>query len=82
VSDAVRKQKANNIGADCAVYSRFGCHDVGASGEYESMESREKLMRLKKFQVEEKRRKVAQIGRMIAEFERIAGDLEREIKTE
>jgi flagellar export protein FliJ len=46
------------------------------------MKSRETLIRLKKFQVDEKRRKVAQIETMIAEFERIAGDLDREIKTE
>jgi hypothetical protein len=42
------------------------------------MKSRETLIRLKKFQVDEKRRKVAQIETMIAEFERMAGDLERE----
>src|SRR5713226_6830992 len=46
------------------------------------MKSRDTLIRLKKFQVDEKRRKVAQIEAMIAEFERMAGDLEREIKTE
>jgi flagellar protein FliJ len=46
------------------------------------MKSRETLIRLKRFQVDEKRRKVAQIEIMIAEFERIAGDLEREIKVE
>jgi flagellar FliJ protein len=46
------------------------------------MKSRETLIRLKKFQVDEKRRKVAQIEGMIAEFERIGGDLEREIKSE
>src|ERR1700726_3252083 len=46
------------------------------------MKSRETLIRLKKFQVDEKRRKVAQIETMIAEFERMAGDLEREITTE
>ena len=46
------------------------------------MKSRETLIRLKKFQVDEKRRKVAQIEGMIAEFERMASDLEREIKTE
>ena len=46
------------------------------------MKSRETLIRLKKFQVDEKRRKVAQIEAMIAEFERIAADLEREIKVE
>jgi flagellar FliJ protein len=46
------------------------------------MKSRETLIRLKKFQVDEKRRKAAQIEGMIAEFERMAGDLEREIRTE
>jgi flagellar export protein FliJ len=46
------------------------------------MKSRETLIRLKKFQVDEKRRKVAQIEGMIAEFERMGVDLEREIKSE
>jgi flagellar protein FliJ len=46
------------------------------------MKSRETLIRLKKFQVDEKRRKVAQIEGMIAEFDRMAVDLEREIKVE
>ncbi|HVU42201.1 MAG: flagellar export protein FliJ [Xanthobacteraceae bacterium] len=46
------------------------------------MKSRDTLIRLKKFQVDERRRKVAQIETMIAEFERMAGDLEREIKVE
>ena len=46
------------------------------------MKSRNTLIRLKKFQLDEKRRKVAQIEAMIAEFERIATDLDREIKTE
>ncbi len=46
------------------------------------MKSRDTLIRLKKFQVDEKRRKVAQIEGMIAEFDRMAADLEREIKAE
>jgi flagellar protein FliJ len=46
------------------------------------MKSRETLIRLKKFQVDEKRRKVAQIEAMIAEFDRMAADLDREIKVE
>ena len=46
------------------------------------MKSRETLIRLKKFQADEKRRKVAQIETMIAEFERMAADLEREIRVE
>src|ERR1700724_2902675 len=53
------------------------------------MKSRETLIRLKKFQVDEKRRKVAEKGgrdarakTMIAEFEPMPADLEREIKVE
>ena len=46
------------------------------------MKSRDTLIRLKKFQVDEKRRKVAQIESMIADFDRMAADLEREIKIE
>ena len=46
------------------------------------MKSRETLIRLKRFQVDEKRRQVAQIEMMIAEFERMAGELDREILTE
>ena len=51
-------------------------------GEFESMKSRETLIRLKKFQVDERRRRVAQIEAMVAEFERMAADLEREITLE
>lgn len=46
------------------------------------MKSRDTLIRLKRFQVEEKRRRVAQIETMIAEFSRMAGDLNREIAIE
>ena len=46
------------------------------------MKSRESLIRLKRFQVDEKRRRVAQIESMIADFDRMASDLEREIKVE
>lgn len=46
------------------------------------MKSRETLIRLKKFQVDERRRKVAQIEAMIGEFDRIAAELDREIKIE
>jgi flagellar FliJ protein len=46
------------------------------------MKSRDTHIRLKKFQADEKRRKVMQIEGMIAEFERMAGDLEREIRAE
>ena len=46
------------------------------------MKSRETLIRLKKFQVDDKRRRVVQIEGMIAEFDRMATDLEREIQVE
>ena len=57
---------------------------VGPTGERseEFMKSRDTLIRLKRFQVDEKRRQVTQIETMIAEFERMANDLDREIKTE
>jgi flagellar export protein FliJ len=46
------------------------------------MKSRDTLLRLKRFQVEEKRRRVMQIEAMIAEFSRMAADLDREIAGE
>lgn len=46
------------------------------------MKSRDTLIRLKRFNVDEKRRRVAQIEAMVAEFDRMAGDLDREIAAE
>jgi flagellar FliJ protein len=46
------------------------------------MKSRDSLLRLKRFQVDDRRRRVAQIETMIAEFLRMANDLDREIATE
>ena len=46
------------------------------------MKSRETLIRLKKFQVDDRRRRVVQIEGMIAEFDRMAVELEREIQLE
>ena len=46
------------------------------------MKSRDSLIRLKRFQVDDKRRRVSQIEAMIAEFSRMAGDLDREIASE
>ncbi|THD44496.1 MAG: flagellar export protein FliJ [Bradyrhizobium sp.] len=46
------------------------------------MKSRDTLIRLKRFQVEEKRRRVRQIETMVAEFNRMAVDLDREIANE
>jgi flagellar export protein FliJ len=46
------------------------------------MKSRDALIRLKRFQAEECRRRVAQLQTMIAEFTRMTGDLDREIAHE
>jgi len=46
------------------------------------MKSRDTLIRLKKFQVDEMRRRVTQIEAMIADFRRMSAELEREIATE
>lgn len=46
------------------------------------MKSRETLIRLKRFHVDEKRRRLMQIETMIQEFDRMASDLDREISFE
>jgi len=46
------------------------------------MKSRDGALKLKRFEAEEKRRKVADIEAMIHEFEQMAADLERQIVTE
>jgi len=47
------------------------------------MKSRsESLIRLRKFQVDEKRRQVAQIEAMIADFERMAAELDQQVEIE
>ena len=46
------------------------------------MKSRDGLIRLKRFQVEEKRRQVAQIEVMIAEFDRMARELNDQVLAE
>ncbi len=46
------------------------------------MKSRENLLRLKHFQVEDKTRQLAQIDMMIAEFEKMHGDLQAQIDIE
>jgi len=47
------------------------------------MKSRtESLIRLKKFDVDEKRRQVAQIELMVADFERMAAELDQQIEIE
>jgi flagellar export protein FliJ len=46
------------------------------------MKSRDTLVRLKRFQAEEKRRRVVQLNTMIAEFTRMSNELDREISHE
>lgn len=46
------------------------------------MKSRDHILRLKRFQVDERRRRVQQIEAMIADFHRMAVDLDREIASE
>ncbi len=46
------------------------------------MKARESVVRLKRFQVEERRRQVAQIEGMITEFLRMSGDLDLQITAE
>jgi flagellar FliJ protein len=46
------------------------------------MRSRDSLARLRRFQVDETRRRVAQIESMIAEFSKMARELDREIAIE
>ena len=46
------------------------------------MKSRDTFIRLKRFQLEEKRRRVRQIETMLTEFTRISAELDREIANE
>ena len=46
------------------------------------MKSRDSLIRLKRFQVDDHRRRIAKIEMMINEFSRMANDLDREIAAE
>ncbi|MGC5778038.1 flagellar export protein FliJ [Methylobacterium sp. NFXW15] len=46
------------------------------------MKSRDTLIRLRRFQVDEKRRRVTQIEMMMADFNRMATELDREVALE
>ncbi len=46
------------------------------------MKSREHLLRLKHFQVQDKTRQLAQIDMMIADFQRMSGELEAQVEAE
>jgi flagellar protein FliJ len=49
---------------------------------YRTMKPRETALRLKRFEAEEKARKVAELELMIREFEMIASDLDRQVRVE
>lgn len=46
------------------------------------MKARENLVRLKRFQVNEKRKQLMQLDMMVADFERMAGELDLQIAAE
>ena len=46
------------------------------------MKSRESLLRLKRFQVDEKRRHLASVEQMIAEMDKMCSDLDKQIEAE
>jgi hypothetical protein len=52
------------------------------STECVRMKTRQNLVRLKQFQVSEKRRQLLQLDMMIAEFDRMAGELDAQINSE
>jgi hypothetical protein len=57
-------------------------HGASAFSGVSMMKSRENLVRLKQFQVNEKRRQLSQLDMMIAEFDRMATELEIQIAAE
>ena len=46
------------------------------------MKSQDSLIRLRKFEVDERRQKVADLEMMIEDFQRMAGDLDRQVEVE
>jgi hypothetical protein len=73
--------EAERPGGEAAIWTNQFTPRVGCVGVWD-MKSRENLVRLKQFQVNEKRRQLAQLDMMIGEFERMAGDLEVQISAE
>jgi flagellar export protein FliJ len=65
-----------------ALFQAFAYGRVRARELVVDMKSRETLVRLKRFQADEKRRRVKQLEMMIAEFARMAGELDKEIAAE
>jgi len=55
---------------------------VRVSTGFRTMKSREAAVRLKRFEADEKARKVAELEHMIREFEGMASDLDRQVKAE
>jgi flagellar FliJ protein len=67
-----------------SVFSGSGltCGRIRSSLEFKGMKLQDTMVRLKRFQVDEKRRRVAQIESMAAEFSKIARELDQEVALE
>jgi len=81
----VGKEELTSIGDVRQVSGPFGRPRpslAACRGVEQAMKSRNTLIRLKRFHVEEKRRRVQQIEAMTAEFVRMADELAREVAAE
>lgn len=54
----------------------------GMSEGYRTMKSRDSVVRVKRFELDEKARRVDELQHMIRDFEQLAADLERQIAAE
>lgn len=70
------------LGPERAAGMGFVFSTVWGPSRVLEMKSRDAVIRLKRFEVEEKRRKVAEIESMIGEFNTMASDLDRQIAVE
>src|SRR3984893_7648125 len=81
ISALYQRVGASRCRQNLALFSR-PCLGPNLRLGVEIMKSRDTVARLRRFQVDETRRRVAQIETMIAEFSRMAQELEREIAIE
>ncbi len=71
--------RASRRASDAFAKARRGAMVIGSLN---AMKLQDTLVRLKRFQVEEKRRRVAQIESMVEEFSKIARELDQEVAIE
>lgn len=79
---AVRKGQRVFVMVDATGAAQAGAASLVCCGVLRSMKSRESLIRAKRFQTEDARRRLAQIDTMIAEFDRMAAELDRDVAAE